>query len=266
MNFIETRISSILQSIALDSSITGFDTFEISELKLPEDLDFSYSTNVRLGHIAEQVFSGLVAASANYELLYENIQLKEGKQTIGELDFIIQNKETKEVSHVELAYKFYLYDPSISEVAIQNWIGPNRRDSLVEKLDKLRNKQFPLLKHSEVTALMSGVDVVSVSQKLCLLASLYIPYTSEEEYGVGYQEAIRGFYVNLSEFVSLHHQAKQYYIPHKKQWGIDPSFNRQWQQYEFIKDSLRENVESKQAVLVWQKDGEEFSEIMVVWW
>jgi hypothetical protein len=39
--------------------------------------------------------------------LYENIQVIEDK-TIGEIDFIIEDKNTKQVIHMELAYKFYL--------------------------------------------------------------------------------------------------------------------------------------------------------------
>jgi hypothetical protein len=35
---------------------------------------------------------------------------------------------------MELAYKFYLFDPSISSEPINNWIGPNR-NSLQEKLE-----------------------------------------------------------------------------------------------------------------------------------
>jgi hypothetical protein len=35
---------------------------------------------------------------------------------------------------MELAYKFYLFDPSISSEPINNWIG-NRNDSLQEKLE-----------------------------------------------------------------------------------------------------------------------------------
>jgi hypothetical protein len=65
--------------------------------------------------------------------LYENIQVIEDKKTIGEIDFIIEDKNTKQVIHMELAYKFYLFDPSISSEPINNWIGPNRDDSLQEK-------------------------------------------------------------------------------------------------------------------------------------
>jgi hypothetical protein len=49
--------------------------------------------------------------------LYENIQVIEDKKTIGEIDFIIEDKNTKQVIHMELAYKFYL-DPSISSEPI----------------------------------------------------------------------------------------------------------------------------------------------------
>jgi hypothetical protein len=49
--------------------------------------------------------------------LYENIQVIEDKKTIGEIDFLLK-KNTKQVIHMELAYKFYLFDPSISSEPI----------------------------------------------------------------------------------------------------------------------------------------------------
>jgi hypothetical protein len=143
----KSRIVSILKANSLDYSITGLHAFNLSELSLATDLEFQLPTNIRLGHLAERIVSELIKSSSNYKVLYENIQVIEDKNTIGEIDFIIEEILTKRVIHIELAYKFYLFDPSISSEPINNWIGPNRNDSLKEKLDKLKNKQFPLLYH-----------------------------------------------------------------------------------------------------------------------
>ena len=44
--------------------------------------------------------------------------------------------------HLEIVYKFYLYDNTIGTSEIDHWIGPNRNDSLREKLEKLKSKRF----------------------------------------------------------------------------------------------------------------------------
>ena len=141
----KSRIASILKANSLDFSITGLQTFNLSELNLATDPEFQIPSNIRLGHLVEKIVSELIKSSANYKVLYENIQVIEDKKTIGEIDFIIEDIITKQLIHMELAYKFYLFDPNISSEPINNWIGPNRNDSLKEKLEKLKRKQFPLL-------------------------------------------------------------------------------------------------------------------------
>ena len=133
------RIASILKANCLDFSITGLDTFNLSKLNIATNLTFELPTNLRLGHLVERIVSALIKSSTNYKLLFENIQVIEDKKTIGEIDFIVTNKNTKKLTHIELAYKFYLFDPNISSEPISNWIGPNRNDSLEEKLEKVKS-------------------------------------------------------------------------------------------------------------------------------
>ncbi|MEL6977000.1 MAG: DUF1853 family protein, partial [Bacteroidota bacterium] len=65
--------------------------------------------------------------SKTYEVVLKNIPVLEGKTTVGEIDFILKDLVRDEVVHVELTYKFYVIDPSISE-PIHRLLGPNRRD------------------------------------------------------------------------------------------------------------------------------------------
>ena len=81
----KARITSILSATNLDSSITGLPSFYLSQLNLAADLDFLLPTGLRLGHLAEKIVSTLIQSSTNYEVLYENLQLTENQQTIGEL-------------------------------------------------------------------------------------------------------------------------------------------------------------------------------------
>lgn len=260
------RITSILRAPYLDSSITGLPAFDLAKLDLADDVDFPIPTDLRLGHLAEKVVSVLIHSSANYKVLYENVQLTENKRTIGELDFILSDQDTKQLIHVELAYKFYLYDPSISSVVINNWIGPNRTDSLKEKLEKTKNKQFPLLYHNAAKSQLADLALKDVSQQLCLLANLFIPYQAATPLPTAYQKAIKGYYLGIEDFLKLDHSEKTYYLPQKTEWGIDPAENEHWEELSQVSPQISSSMAEKQARLCWQKHGESYSAFFIVWW
>lgn len=260
------RIQSVVNSITLPESITGFPSFSLSQIKIGKFPEEQLPTNLRLGHFVERIVSMLIRNSSNFTILAENLQLIDRKRTIGELDFVIQDRLTLEVIHMELAYKFYLFDPSISNQEIGNWIGPNRNDSLVDKLQKLKEKQFPLLNHSTFGEEFPKLDVAHVSQQLCFAVCLFVPYKFKGELSPVYEKGIKGFYLDLPEFLNLNHPEKLYYIPQKKEWGIDPQYNENWQSFEEIKDMLESSLTEKQAPLIWQKDSVGTEAFFVVWW
>jgi len=261
-----SRIKSILKANCLDFSITGLQTFDLSELNLVTDLNFQLPTNLRLGHLAEKIVSELIKASTNYKVLYENIQLIEDKKTIGEIDFIIKDMNANQLIHLELAYKFYLFDPKISSKPINNWIGPNRNDSLNEKLAKLKNKQFPLLFHDSAKSNFSEIEISEISQALCFLVSLFIPYEYKASFSPIYEKAIQGYYLNIEKFISIDHSEKKYYLPSKKEWGMDPSENENWADFNGIEKFLNTCINEKQAPLCWQKCKDSYIAFFIVWW
>jgi hypothetical protein len=96
-------------------------------------------------------FEGLVSfwfssISPNYKLLAKNIQLfethKKGKHTLGELDFIMQQKSTQKIIHLEVTVKFYLGTIPLEDT--YHWFGTNTNDQLGKKLDHLKQQQTQL--------------------------------------------------------------------------------------------------------------------------
>lgn len=262
----KSRISSILNTNSLDPSITGLQTFSLSEVDLASEVDFPLPTNLRLGHLAETVVSGLIRRSTNYKVVYENTQLIENKNTIGEIDFIIEKNNSKQLLHMELAYKFYLYDPTISSDAIRNWIGPNRNDSLIEKIEKIKKKQFPLLYHEIARSKFDNIILEDVSQVLCLLASLYIPYEYQTSVGSSYEKAIKGYYLSMKQFSSFDHSERSYYLPSKLEWGMDPSENENWLEFKEVNVDIKRSINQNQALLCWEKFNDSYLEFFIIWW
>lgn len=262
----KSRIASVLKANSLDFSITGLPTFNLSELNVAADLEFQLPTNLRLGHLVEKIVSELIKSSSNYKVLYENVQVIEDKKTIGEIDFIIEDNRTKQLIHMELAYKFYLYDPNISSEPINNWIGPNRNDSLKEKLEKLKQQQFPILYQNSTKSAFNAIEMDKVHQALCFLVSLFVPYESKERFSPFYEKAIKGYYLNIETFISIDTSEKTYYLPSKKEWGMDPLENEDWTDFKGIEKSFNTSIKEKQAPLCWQKYKDSYVAFFIVWW
>ena len=74
-----------------------------------------------------------------YEVLASNVQLYQGKQTIGELDLILYNHQDKLTEHWELAIKFFM---GSAPFASENWVGINSNDNLERKMTHMQTKQF----------------------------------------------------------------------------------------------------------------------------
>ena len=101
----------------------------------------SRARDLRLGRYAEDLLQFWLASpdNAEFELLAEHVALREQGITLGELDFLVRERGNGQLWHIELALKFYL------GTADQQWLGPNRQDSLTRKLTHLCQQQLPLL-------------------------------------------------------------------------------------------------------------------------
>ena len=75
----------------------------------------------------------------SYEMLASNVQLFQGKQTVGELDLILYNHEEELTEHWELAIKFFM---GSYPFAPSSWVGINSNDNLQRKMIHMQTKQF----------------------------------------------------------------------------------------------------------------------------
>lgn len=262
----KSRISSILETTCLDVSITGMPNFDLSQVEGNGVFDVELPTSLRLGHLAEYIIARFFEFSLNYDLLFESLQLVENKQTIGEIDFILKDLNVNRVIHVELAYKFYLLDPKLSQYSIKNWVGPNRNDTLKNKLDKLKKKQFPLLHHPVTKSNLQGIPVEEVSQALCLLVNLYVPLGYEGGLNPLFQKGVKGYYLDFETLIKQHKPNMSYCLPTKKEWGINPEENGLWFDFDRVLESIKTSLHEKQSVLIWQKQHDKMTEFFCVWW
>jgi len=222
-----------------------------SEFKpLPKDFNFK---NQRLGKLVEEFVFYQLKQQSNVQWLIENLQIQKGSITIGELDalYLLNNKPI----HLEVVYKFYLFDNLKSyKNPLSYWIGPNRKDSLCYKIDKLKNKQFPLLFKSDTKQQLEpyDIDMTAISQSLCFKAQLFLPYNETDiQFGSLNQNCVSGVYIsylNLFKFQSF-----KFYKPQKLDWLVVPHKDVGWRDYDSAIIDIEKEINAKRSPLVWIK-------------
>ena len=113
----------------------------------------------RLGFYAEALLSYFFQTFEPIELLLQNFQVREEKQTLGEIDFIFNYDNV--TYHIELAVKYYLLLKSHSPDVPKNWVGPSLNDHFERKLNKIQARQLPLGQHRKVLHNLSAQQVHS---------------------------------------------------------------------------------------------------------
>ena len=224
---------------------------------------------IRLGHKMEHVFEQLIGHCSDWDVVAKNLLIDRNKERLGELDFIIHNRLGNEKYHIELAYKYYIINPEITE-PIHRLMGPNKRDMFFTKLEKLKNKQFPLLFSDELKMQLQelAVETKIVKQQVCFKTQLFVPYQKKHvSIRPLNKNCIVGSWIHFDDFNTPEFKNHEYYIPYKQEWVIAPQPNRAYNtHYETLLDinlrMLKEN-----APMLWvRKPDETIEKLFVVWW
>ncbi len=254
----------------VSSSYFPFPQFLPEEKIIPENLpELRVPANLVLGKRIERYFKFFIKNFSEEKVLAENIQIISNKITLGELDFILKNENTGKTSHIEVVYKFYLYEPDFKKEA-ERWIGPNRKDSLVKKISKLKNKQFPLLYRKETEPLLKRLNITleEIEQKVLFKANLFVPFSMlENDFPLINNECIRGYWIRFPDFSESSFGNFQFLSPKKPDWPTDPKYNTQWVPFGKIIPEIQQLVQQEKSPLVWIKiNATEFARIFIVWW
>lgn len=222
---------------------------------------------LRLGKWVEEFVMFQLNTLKNIEILGAGIQIKQEKLTIGELDslFLLDGMPI----HLEIVYKYYLYDPDISEdSSLANWIGPNRNDRLLYKLNKLKSHQLPLLQNEATKGILESLDILyqTIKQYVLFKAKLFIPYQTKFEIDSPLNPScVAGEYLRLNQLINF--EAYSFFVPSKLEWLLVPNIDVHWLNYEAAKSLIRKEIDSKRSPLIWVKDNKNnIRLIFVVWW
>lgn len=204
-----------------------------------------------LGKRAELFLKQAILQSKDYDLLASGIQLIAEGITHGELDFLLYSHVENRFVHVELAYKLYLFDESASE-DLGNWVGPNKRDSLKLKLEKLKNFQFPKL-YSPIAkkSLASlSIDPIQVVQKLYMPMQLYIPFGSGMELTC-MQTSPEGEWLSIDRFRKENWDGYLFFIPEKQDWFVNPTYGEVWFELADVMPQITEIIALRRSPMIW---------------
>ena len=96
----------------------------------------------RLGFLAEALLAFWLRNCGRFELLAENLVVREGGRTLGDFDLLLRDRDDGDTLHWELAVKFYLRLPTADGLAA--YVGPAGRDTLAAKADRVLTRQLGL--------------------------------------------------------------------------------------------------------------------------
>jgi hypothetical protein len=225
----------------------------------------SIPENLRLGKRVERFVSSELQQNKDIEVLLENVQVQNEKITVGEIDCILKQGNTN--IHLEIIYKFYLFDERVGTTEIEHWIGPNRNDDLLKKLTKLKEKQLPLLYNPLTKPLLDSINlkVNEVQQAVCFKAQLFVPYQKEVEFNVLNKDCVNGFYVRTSEIKQF--TDCKFYIPSKINWLLEVHPQVKWLNFKLFSEKVETITNEKTSPLCWIKfPNGTIQKFFVVWW
>ena len=138
-----------------------------------------------------------------------------------------------------------MYDISVGSTELEHWIGPNRKDSLISKLTKLKEKQLPLLynPHTKPTLDALNLKINALQQFVCFKAQLFIPYEKEVDFIELNRDCINGFHIHFKELAQF--SSCKFYIPSKVNWLQEIQIQVPWltyhQFFETVKTMVNQN-------------------------
>lgn len=262
---IQDRFIGFLKTPSLwNGELNGLTQFDYSFDN--QKFDGIINPKLRLGKYVEQFVSFCLQHDSDFSDIEENIQIQDEKITIGEIDYLF--KKSAIPYHLELSCKFYIVDFTRGNKEIEFCIGPNNKDSLVEKLTRLQNHQLPLLYKDITHSYLEKINFnpSEATQRVLFKCQLFLPLDKlEYRFNKLNNECIYGFYIRPKSLVKLKNH--KFYIPQKKDWLIAPHPNVPWMEYDSFRTEIQTYLKRENSPMCWLKTKTgEFKKFFVLWW
>lgn len=244
--------------------LEGIDPFYLPKIPTPALHNHDLHPR-RLGHLAEIFTEELLSNYEAIDLVARNIQIEGAERTLGEIDFLIRCMDR--LYHLEIAYKIYLYDPAHGETPLEHWIGPNRKDTLINKLNKLKNHQLPLSQTEEAQLLFTEIKSPEeeIRAQAWVKAQLFLPYRHVVDVAPLNEACVAGYYLSWKQFEALH--SHSFYLPSKFEWMAHPYTKLRWESHETVTETIKQQLDDQYSPMIWSKSPEgELQKLFVVWW
>ena len=170
-----------------------------------------YGAPRRLGRRFESLLTAMLEQSDACKLLKHGLVVRDNKQTIGEIDYLIKLPDS--VLHLEVAIKFYAGvgqpgDPASTIL----WIGPSCRDRLDRKINHLLNHQLKLCSTEFGRRALSLSNLPLPQSSLGLIYGYLIqPWQQINEIPQQTKQVRRAFWTTHSEaLAAMRHLSRPY--------------------------------------------------------
>jgi hypothetical protein len=242
-----------------------FQTLEVVDFTEIEGLIHELSRQKYLGKRAELFLLQYLKSSGRYNQITHSLQIRNDSTTLGEVDVICFDNKRQKWIHIELVYKLYVFVGESDYDDFTQWIGPNLKDRLAYKIEKLKSHQLPLGQHPKI---LEKIGESQLESYCCYKAKLFLKSPNERlKSDLINDDCLCGHYINFEEFKTLKYNKTLFYVPEKGDWLCDASEHSRWYNFEKAEATLKPSIKDKRARLVWQKTFTgEVLEYFVVWW
>lgn len=128
----------------------------------------------RLGFYVERLYQVLLADLLGWDILLQNRQIQSNGRTIGELDFVVHNHIRDRIEHHEIAIKYYLGVSRPDGRPL--WYGPNARDRLDLKTDRMLHQQSHRAQLPEARTLLAEAGITGpLTPRIFMPGYLFYP-------------------------------------------------------------------------------------------
>lgn len=151
------------------------------------------------------------------KLLAQGVQVFDDKKTIGEIDFLFKDLDSGETFHLEVACKFYLSSNNSGQW--KDFIGPNGKDRLLNKIDKT-HEQLDLFNREAAQFILRELSAAKPTPIFMIKGALFYhpnniakakpPKWASPSYH-------SGWYLKVNELHLLSKEAN-WLVLNKKQW------------------------------------------------